>query len=509
MKITFPKLAAAGAMACITASAIMAQDAEAPRVEPSRLSRQELIDKQLDVSLEARDIERILAKIKRASDLSKQRITEAAAKAESVSGALERGDSKDAKSQADETTAMLKEVTEQLRALLVEETPQRVAAAKELAEKLTREEREFLKKFPGILNSTAAQGKGKVDPNSLPKPKDGERPKGTGGDGVPQDKPNPESKEGGAKREDKADPQQNEGAGKPEGKADPQGKEGENGTDPKEPKDDAARNGAGQEKATDEGEEGEGGMSEEERKESLAKRAEELAASGQTLADVLKSITQSTDPADQEAVKKIDAILKETDLLKALDAMQEAAGMIRDGKLDDARLSGMDVGDRLEITAQRLDAAYRGIVAPKAEELRKIEAALAALRERLNELETQDEIAAWHREVRELMEKLSELGISEDLIEQLQEQMRLAGVSNGLWKNVDWSIVEGRYAAPAVYNETIIRIEEDIQERLQTLLVGDIRLTADDAAPPKYKDLVNRYYDVLSKETPSTKPRSK
>jgi hypothetical protein len=63
--------------------------------------------------------------------------------------------------------------------------------------------------------------------------------------------------------------------------------------------------------------------------------------------------------------------------------------------------------------------------------------------------------------------------------------------------------------APALYTESLIRIEEEIQERLQTLLVGDIRLTADDAAPPRYKDLVNRYYDVLSKEAPSVKARSK
>jgi hypothetical protein len=421
MKTKFPKLAAAGALACTMAGASIAQDTESPRGEPSRLSRQELIDKQLDVSLEARDIERILAKIKRASDLSKQRITEAAAKSESVSGALERGDSKDAKAQADETTAMLKEVTEQLRALLVEETPQRVAAAKELAEKLSREEREFLKKFPGVLNPTTAQGKGKIDPNSQPRPKDEKRPMGEGGEGQPKENPDPESKAG---------------ARKPEDKPDPEAKGGEDGkeTTPKEPSDDAANTGTGKEEAADDAKDGSGGMTEEERKEALAKRAEELAASGQTLADVLKSIMQSTEPADQEAVKKVDAILKETDLLKAIEAMQESAGMIREGKLDDARLAGMDVGDRLEITAQRLDAAYRGIIAPKAEELRKVEAALAALRERLNELETQDEIAAWHREIRELMEKLEELGVSEDLIEQLQEQIRAAGSS----KVVTW-----------------------------------------------------------------------
>ena len=47
-----------------------------------------------------------------------------------------------------------------------------------------------------------------------------------------------------------------------------------------------------------------------------------------------------------------------------------------------------DLADRLEITAQRLDGAYRAIIAPQAEELRKLEQALADLREKLENLET-------------------------------------------------------------------------------------------------------------------------
>jgi hypothetical protein len=173
MKTCFPKLTVTGALVCAAASTIIAQDAEPPKAEPSRLTRQELIDKQLDVSLEARDIERILGKIKRASDLSKQRITEAAAKAESVSGALERGDSGEAKANADETAAMLKEVTEQLRALLVEETPQRVAAAKELAEKLSREQREISEEVPGGAEPDCVTGRRESRPEFSTAAKEG------------------------------------------------------------------------------------------------------------------------------------------------------------------------------------------------------------------------------------------------------------------------------------------------------------------------------------------------
>ena len=57
-------------------------------------------------------------------------------------------------------------------------------------------------------------------------------------------------------------------------------------------------------------------------------------------------------------------------------------------KGEHGRLASLDLADRLEITAQRLDGAYRAIIAPQAEELRKLEQALADLREKLENLET-------------------------------------------------------------------------------------------------------------------------
>jgi len=68
--------------AILSAARLLAEDQstteETPpiRVKAARPSLGELRDKQLDVSLEARDIERVLGKLKRASDLAKQRITE-------------------------------------------------------------------------------------------------------------------------------------------------------------------------------------------------------------------------------------------------------------------------------------------------------------------------------------------------------------------------------------------------------------------------------------------------
>ena len=129
-------------MGC-AATWVCAQDETAVPAPPAKATRAELRDKQYDVSLDARDIERILTRLKRASELSKQRMTDAAAAAESVSGAIDRGDATAVRQRADETAKMFQEIVQQLEALLAEETPQRIAAARNLAAQLTKAEQQF------------------------------------------------------------------------------------------------------------------------------------------------------------------------------------------------------------------------------------------------------------------------------------------------------------------------------------------------------------------------------
>ncbi|TXT39023.1 MAG: Sperm-specific protein Don juan [Planctomycetota bacterium] len=559
MKMYSRRFVAALALAVMQAGVVPAQDeTKTEPVVPTKPSRSELRDKQLDVSLEARDIERILSKLKRASELSKTRITEAAKTAESASTALDKGDSKGARGDAQQAAEMFQEIIKQLEALLVEETPQRVAAARDLAKQLAKLEREFAQQFPGVLNPAQAEGTAetKVDPKSQTKPKNKNQGSSSGGqpkkmekkDGGKDSDPKPEPRDGqgadGKKKEpagdDAKDPTKGDGGDakdknektgpkNADGKSPPEKtekkKDGEGGTDPKsEPNDGQGTGGKKQEKDGDDvkdpmqGGGGEGDekdkneretgssgsrkdkpLTEAEKREALARRAEQLAKTGETLKDVLQAISQSNDPADKEAVAKLEAILKETDLLKAIEAMPKEADQIRSDKLDDARLASLDLADRLEITAQRLDAAYRAIVAPQAEELRKLEQALADLRDKLENLETQAQVAAWHREAQDLLDRAEKLGISDKVREDLLEQMKKAGLGvNGARNRFNWGMVNDHYAAPDGYAVNLIRVQEEVQARIQNLLLGDISAATDEATPPKYQDLVERYYQVLS-----------
>lgn len=530
----------------------IAQNDSTETPKPAGPTRAELQEKQLDATLEARDIERILTKLKRASDLSKERIAAAAKVAEDAASAIDRGDSKLAQKDTKQASEMFREIAKLLEALLEEETPQRIAAARNLADQLSKTERQFAQQFPGVLNPTGS-GKNKIDPKSVMKPQKNAQGEGgnqgkaekpdqkNGGGGKGQkpdgDKPDDPKEGAGQQKDDKEQPngagkgqkpeadkpddpkngagqqkddkEKTNGAGK--GQKPEADKPDENGAGTRKEENPADKGdkqnpsgGGGEKQKTDKANEGASGeMTEEERREALAERAEQLAESGKTLQDILKSISQSTDPADKEAVRKIEEILKETNLDKAIESMQQAVNMIRAGKFDDARLASLDIADRMEIAGQRLDAAYRTIVAPQAEDLIELERQLAELREQMEDLKTPSQVRAWHREVDQLLDKLEELGVSKVARDDLIAELKKAG-----WDPDDVSrvlrglvLTGGRYDMPTQYTKLLSRIQDELQARIQTLILGDITSATDEVSPPKYQDLVERYLQVLSRDS--------
>lgn len=557
--------------------------AEEPAVETApvkaRPTRAELRDKQYDVSLDARDIERILTRLKRASELSKQRIAEAAESAEGVAGAIDR-DPAAAKARAEETAKMFQEIAKQLEALLTEETPQKLAAARNMAAQLAKAEQQFAEqaKKAAAMMQNAPTATGKADPKDK-QPPNANGAKGTGGN-PPADPKEPKEGSQGGSRTDKPEEKEGDKEGKnapsPEPTAannkpgDPMPTENPEGTGGK-PKEDADKNppgkgGTGKEKGDpdteqpgtgagkpneeikdpagagandqkpDEKSENPGGggdpddkdmapdekqntgagggrteqrpLTDEERVEQLARRAADLSARAATLLDILESVAQSQLPEDQTAAEKVNALLKETDLKNAIESMQAAAEQVRNQKLEDAQSTALDVAERFQITTQRLDAVYRTLVGPQAEELRKLEQQLVQLRTKLEDLQTPAQVVAWHRAVRELLDKADELGISEQRREELLEEMKKNGFSADMVANVaNVQLTNGRYAVPALYNAKLIELQEEIQTRIQNLVIGEFASMTDDLAPPKYQSLVERYYQVLSREG-STRPET-
>jgi hypothetical protein len=606
------------------------QDVSAPNVpdpsKPAKPMRAQLQEKQIDVSLEARDIERILSKLKKASELSKQRITEAAVKAEAASVSLEKGDSKAAGEEARQTAEMFKEIAKQLEALLKEETPQRIAEARQLAQQLAKAERDFAEQFDEALKPMEGNGKAKGEGRSKEtpkngsdgnrdenKPQDGNKEKGgnekegdeTGdmpqskgnigknpGDGLggqdpTTDKNKPKESQAkstgtGTSRDDANDRDDRSGdKPQPAGAVDAtpgdkpkdggfgnkknspgdtpdvptngssvgsekkgptnraskesgdKTKGGGSGDSKNEPNEDAEKEGSGRGYRDASKTGGSGGavverlngkrrngsgqaLTAAELREVVAERAAMLAESGKTLEDVLREIAKSTDPSDKDAVAKIEAVLKEINVEKLVGEMSQISLMVRSKKDGDAKLSSLDVAERLEIMAQRLETAYRTIVAPQAEELRKLEQALLELRERLENLETPSQVAGWHRDLRELLNELDKLGVTLQAREEFENEMKKMGFSIDFDRTktiTDWSLVDGHYIVPDNFKVPLINLQEDIQQRIQGLILGDLGNISDDATPPKYQELVERYYQVLSRRNgtagPAKKPASR
>ncbi len=467
-------------------SASLAQPESPASNGPAVPSRDELRDQQLDATLEARDIERILTRLKRASDLSKERIAEAAKVAESASAAIERGDSKSAEDEARQAAEMFREIARQLEALLQEETPPKVAAARNLAEQLSALERQFAKEFPGALNSESSGGQGKVDPKSV------KQTRGQG-EGAPP--------KAGEKMTEKTEA----GAGKSAEKDDRgEGQPGAGDSGDKERKDGAGGEGENKEKRKETSGDGTAdvGMTEDEQRQALAAKAAKLAETARTLQDVLRSIAESTEPGDQEIARKVAEIIKETQLDPTIAGLKQAESRIRGGALEEVRLAALDAADRLEIAGQRLDAAYQAIVAPQAETLMQIERQLAELRDRQQELKTPAQVATWHRDVSQLLQQLEELHPDSEKRELLLEAFQKAGWGTPAFQQEvrRWNQDGGHFVLPQNYDRLLAQVQDELQARIQSLVLSDLTSIADEATPPMYQDLVERYLKVLSQE---------
>ncbi|HZL90834.1 MAG TPA: hypothetical protein VFB96_20875 [Pirellulaceae bacterium] len=145
-------------------------------------SPQELEDKQLDIAVEAREIEKILNRLNGVTDLTKERIGAAAKTAEEAGTALGQGNMKDAENAAKTAGGQFRELNEQVKALLAEEQADRVGAAQQMAADLSRQQQDFVDR----LADKSEQSGGAGDP--MPK-KDNEKEKPGKGEKGKNDKP--------------------------------------------------------------------------------------------------------------------------------------------------------------------------------------------------------------------------------------------------------------------------------------------------------------------------------
>ena len=502
-------------------------DGEGGAGESRQADRRSMSDKQREIADAVRDLEEKLKAIEAASDLAKVRLGKAAEKVEQAAGAMARGNTREAAEAAKDGAAMLHEVARQVKGEIAREAADQLAMARDLADELARREGELAERkaaAAGKPDDQPGQGgpKGKKDPAGQggddPTQKDGQgqTKKDEHGQGGPGDEPKKDG-QGGPGDEPKKDGQGQAGQGD-EAKKDGQGQTGQ-GAGPKEdgqgqgqggkgdqPKPgqggDAGKGGKNGQGAGDDGEKGKGaggkgggqalgragrgapagwaGLTE-------AEQVERMAEMARTLEQWLAQIEKRGEGKAAEAIRDVLEGGTVAQVVEAADRMGELRVLGKDAALGKV---AREQAARLEALAQTLGLLHQGIVAPELAAMVEFDRRVADLTARMADLKTEAAVAAWRRDAAALVRDLEKAGV--DGATDLADALRIGGGWH--WDNGHHHLVP---TDPVI--KAVGAVSVTIKDRVQDLILKDLASARDEATPPEYRELVERYYEVISR----------
>jgi hypothetical protein len=228
-----------------------------------------------------------------------------------------------------------------------------------------------------------------------------------------------------------------------------------------------------------------------------------LAQRGRTLQDVLDALIGDTE-SDQDLTAKI-AVARENARLDLFIHQMELLGKSPRGvqHVGDVTEAAQHA-ERLEVLTHQLDALHGAVVTPRLNQLIAWENQAAMLRDRLDVLASEAEISHWHLDSERLLEALAQAECGGAAVGALRTAMSNAGWGGTrvAWR---WDRVSqphtGRYvfAAPETYHDNLTMLVEDLQRAAREALLGDLMAGNEDAVPPQYETMVDRYFEVLSR----------
>ncbi len=173
--------------------------------------------------------------------------------------------------------------------------------------------------------------------------------------------------------------------------------------------------------------------------------------------------------------------------------MQRIGELYLGGEEKSARRDANELSKTLELLARQLEVLHRGIVAPELAKLVEFDKRIAELTAKLKTIKTDAEIAQWHRLAAELVRDLEKAGLT-DGARELADAFDAGG-----W-NWGWGDYHFR-AVPVVLTTALKSVSVELQSKIQNLILKDIASARDEPTPPEFKELIERYYEVLSKES--------
>jgi hypothetical protein len=203
----------------------------------------------------------------------------------------------------------------------------------------------------------------------------------------------------------------------------------------------------------------------------------DAAEQAKTLKDVLEHIAGQGSEDAADATRKVGALLKQEDLKAAIQRL-EKPGVRND------RGERQDLAERFAALGQKLDRAFRETIAPRLEELARLEREAYDLEQRAG---AAADAADWRR----LRQQAG--GFLERL-----EDARLGNLASKELRN---GLRGGGRESNDLIGKGLAAVHTQLVAKLQEFVAGDRFTTGNEAVPPEYRDLVDRYLRALSAGT--------
>jgi hypothetical protein len=222
-----------------------------------------------------------------------------------------------------------------------------------------------------------------------------------------------------------------------------------------------------------------------------AEKVARLEEAARTLQEWLKGASKNAEGGSAERVREL---LDQGPVAEIVERAERVGTLYLGGQRPESRREARALARTLEVLARQLDVLHRGIVAPELARLVEFDRRVAELTARIRELRTESQVAEWHRLAAALVRDLERAGLG-DAAADLRPTLGRAG---GPWH---WRAgPDGHLVAPEGYANALSAVVTRLQERVQDLTLKDLASARDEATPPEFRELVERYYQVLSAE---------
>ncbi|HEX3450550.1 MAG TPA: hypothetical protein VHS97_20010, partial [Isosphaeraceae bacterium] len=196
--------------------------------------------------------------------------------------------------------------------------------------------------------------------------------------------------------------------------------------------------------------------------------------------------------AEGQSAERIRDLLEERAATRVVERMERIGELYLGGQVSAARRQANELSKVLELLARQLEILHRTIVAPELTAMVDLDRRVAELTAKLKTITTDAEIAGWRHLAANLVRDLEKAGLTG------AATALVNAFEAGGWH---WGVGNEHFrTAPAGFTIALQSVSSLLQAKIQNLILKDMASARDEATPPQFKELVERYYEVLSKE---------